>query len=836
MVLRLPSILVTAIIAAAMLVPFTGTQKASAWSTDPEVNTPICTASGDQLYPAVTSDAFGGAIVAWWDARGVSGLDLYAQRVNPDGVPQWAVDGAAISTADGEQSHAVIMGDGVGGATITWMDYRSGNWDVYAQRVNAVGVPQWTTNGVALCTAPREQGRLGMTSDGIGGVIIAWHDFRNSTCDIYAQRVNAAGVPQWGTNGVAICTAGGDQESGSLTMDGSGGAIVVWQDGRTLAEWDLYAQRVNAAGAPQWTSDGVPVCTAGNSQINPGIMPDGTGGAILAWTDNRTGTCDVYAQRLNSSGAAQWSINGVGICTRAGQQLLTNATTDGLGGMILTWTDGRSGTDLDIYSQRVSPSGATLWTEGGVAVCKSSGLQMLACMVPDRAGGATIGWMDTRNGNWDVYAQRLSSAGAPLWAANGIAVCKAENEQSWNPMVPDDSGGAIIVWMDYRSGGNYDIYSQRVTGDGNLGAPPGRPANYAPANGATGVSLAPALQSSTFSDPDYGDGQSASQWRVSATAGDYSNAAFDSGADNVNLSEIIVPAGMLNSNTTYYWQVRHRDLQGGWSAWSTETSFTTRSRAPVKPTNIGCNDLGVTPTLISSAFNDPDTGDKHSASEWRVTVSGGDYSSPVFDSGTDNVNLMQITIPAGKLNGNTTYYWQVRHGDNHGEWSDWSAETSIVTQDRPPDKPAVAAPAAASAGASLTPVLQCLPFSDLDAGDTHAASQWRITAAAGDYSSPILDSGADATNLIELAVPSGALKSNSTYYWQVRHQDSHGEWSPWSEEASFTTVKESKAFIGIVVGAAAASLALVGAVVAGLVLRGRKGGGSQEASPPGAGA
>jgi hypothetical protein len=108
------------------------------------------------------------------------------------------------------------------------------------------------------------------------------------------------------------------------------------------------------------------------------------------------------------------------------------------------------------------------------------------------------------------------------------------------------------------------------------------------------------------------------------------------------------------------------------------------NQPPNQPSNVspsnGATGVILTPTLQSSAFSDPDAGDTHAASQWQIRTSSGSYSSPVFDSGTDTGNLTSITIPLGRLNYSITYYWHVRHQDNHGAWSDWSAETSFTTQ------------------------------------------------------------------------------------------------------------------------------------------------------------
>ncbi len=92
---------------------------------------------------------------------------------------QWQYDGAAVCTATGNQYSPTIASDGSGGAIITWCDYRNGNDDIYTQRVNSAGEPQWTANGVAICTASRGQYYPTIATDGTGGAIITWYDFRN---------------------------------------------------------------------------------------------------------------------------------------------------------------------------------------------------------------------------------------------------------------------------------------------------------------------------------------------------------------------------------------------------------------------------------------------------------------------------------------------------------------------------------------------------------------------------------------------------------------------------------------------------------------------------------
>lgn len=99
-----------------------------------------------------------------------------------------------------------------------------------------------------------------VVSEGTGGAIIAWEDNRISTnYDIYAQRVDASGVVQWTANGTLVCGAIDLQENPRIVSDSAGGAIILWEDNRSAVDRDLYAQRVDSSGTTLWTANGDPV-------------------------------------------------------------------------------------------------------------------------------------------------------------------------------------------------------------------------------------------------------------------------------------------------------------------------------------------------------------------------------------------------------------------------------------------------------------------------------------------------------------------------------------------------------------------------------------------------
>ena len=436
----------------------------AAWALD---GMAIGAAANDQEFPTIVADGSGGAFIAWEDYRSGAFPDIYVQHVNAAGVAQWPANGVAICTAPFNQTRPSIVADGSGGAIIAWGDDRAAanNYDIYVQRVNAAGVVQWTANGVAVCTAVNHQEYPMVVPDGAGGAIMMWRDQRAAsfTYHVYAQRVNASGVPQWTSNGVAIYNT--TTSFGSwIISDGTAGAIVAWSNATT----DLYAQRVNAAGVAQWTSSGAAICTAANSQLSPQIVLDGSGGAIFTWNDNRSGTSyDIYAQRVNASGSPQWTANGVALCTAANDQVFPEITTNGAGGAIVAWADNRTGsggTYYDIYAQQVTASGTVPWTTNGVALCTAAYEQSFQRIVSDAAGGAIVTWQDLRVSSpfptSDIYAQRVNNGGAVQWTANGVAICIPGSPVA--PVIASNSvGGAIIAWQDGR-GATYDVYAQRV--------------------------------------------------------------------------------------------------------------------------------------------------------------------------------------------------------------------------------------------------------------------------------------------------------------------------------------------------------------------------------------
>jgi hypothetical protein len=398
------------------------------------------------------------------------------------GEQKWAVGGVDICTVvgdrlDGYGGEVAIVTDGSDGAIIVWEDYRDGSvtdWDIYAQRVDADGNIKWTTNGVAICTAKDMQRGPLVVSDGIGGAIIAWYDERDysTRCgDIYAQQIDANGNIQWGVNGRPVCIHREHQYNHLIVSDGSGGAIVVWRD--TRDDMDLfipgvYGQRINASGAALWGANGRLITSEVDHTASvDSLVADDSGGAYVVLADYRNDNWDVYAQRIDANGSALWSSDKP-VCTVSDTQQYSSAVSLGGNGAIVVWDDDRD----NIYGQRVDASGSMQWDTDGVRVSNTVSYNTSTdktAIVTDGSGGAIVGWLSVTSGYYGIDTHRLDADGVLQWGSVVTIAPQISHYTLENlDMVSDGSGGVFITWYDFRSYIDYDVYAQKIDGNGTI--------------------------------------------------------------------------------------------------------------------------------------------------------------------------------------------------------------------------------------------------------------------------------------------------------------------------------------------------------------------------------
>ncbi len=398
--------------------------------------------------PAICDDGAGGAVIVWRETFSASDRNIYAQRMSPDGVRLWGATGVGVASSSYDQDQPRAVSDGAGSTLIVWQEDHAGEgtgMDVYANRVGPNGVIRWGAAGTSLCSALGDQVSPALVSDGSGGLDAGWIDGRGPNSGaIYVTRRDSSGTLHagWTVMGQAIVTGNYYYSQPLLVGNSSGGMLVVWSDDRNGGDtWDVFAAALIGNGFPIGFVGGSAVCTANDKQTGLRAVSDGADGAFVAWSDLRTGTTqDVYAEHLGSTGeiASGWPDASVALPVLTGidLQALSDLAPDGVGGVILATYAGYA--RYDVFATHLTSSGARAegWSMS-MPVCTAIDDQFHPICVSDGASGAILAWQDRRNGYpWELYAQRIDKWGQLGNAEPAIVAVKD---------VPNDQGGSVRV-------------------------------------------------------------------------------------------------------------------------------------------------------------------------------------------------------------------------------------------------------------------------------------------------------------------------------------------------------------------------------------------------------
>jgi len=573
------------------------------------------------------------------------------------------------------------------------------------------------------------------------------------------------------TVNVPISTAAGDQDYHQLVSDGAGGAIITWDDWRS-GDIDIYAQRVNSSGAVLWTTDGLPICTAADYQESPQLVSDGAGGAIITWDDCRSVSYyDIYAQRVGASGAVLWANDGVPICTAANRQGTPQLVSDGVGGAIITWEDKRNGND-DIYAQNVNPDG----TLGGGQPYNPEPIQLV------ENGSAYADYLSA--GYYQKYKFAVTADGRQYTitatpTSGDLALYYRNLDQNISPFVPgsyDASSrhpGVSVEQLSFiapSDGVNYTVYPAVLAVNNShytirvTSGEPGGLTLQSPADGSH-VTASPTFQWSQVPNAIYYE-------LVLAKNADFTQPIWNrpaiSGSDT---SVIYSGSTVLEAGLTYHWRMRFQDENQLWGDWTGAWSFVkdaSSEQLPAPSLSAPADGANVALPEMFSWQAVPD------AVRYIVQLS----AASVLWSGQSSTNA--ITIPSiSELTVGSVYHWRVAGidgGGNVGNYSDGYSVTLVETTS-PPAKPTPISPAsgatidtqqiAFSWTSSPTATAYNLRYSIEPDFPKSSANTWTVSNIV-------------ATNHT-VTLPSA---SATTIYWQVSAKNSGGD-SGWTDAILF---------------------------------------------------
>ncbi len=173
-----------------------------------------------------------------------------------------------------------------------------------------------------------------------GGAVAVWQDFRNGNFDIYARRIDARGEPDEPALKLNDDVNSALQGQPRLSSENLREAVVVWSDNRVDSKWKFYFQRwKDGPVGSNMLLDSAQRKAMTTLASAAWMSPDT---AVLVWKDYREGHSNIYrriadvgrgtltpAQRINDDAGDRW-------------QRLPVIGGDGRGNMVMCWEDYRN--------------------------------------------------------------------------------------------------------------------------------------------------------------------------------------------------------------------------------------------------------------------------------------------------------------------------------------------------------------------------------------------------------------------------------------------------------------------------------------------------------------
>jgi len=307
--------------------------------------------------PKIAGTSDGGCVVAW-----TQDASTVLQKLDASGVPQWGV-GVTLVPGAGSYSASDLHGAGSNDVVLSFVHQTGGFGSprhLLAQKLDGTGALLWGAGHVAVFDGGSLQ--LGnfptFVPDGAGGGVFAWYSVSPLQCRV--QRVLGSGTEAFAHDGVAVSTnLLRVRTSPSVDFSPSSGeTFVSWIEQDSLqSQHGVYAQKLDASGVPQWGAEGqvlVPVAAGEKTQARTVAHAPG---AFVFWVDSSAGfgQAQVVASRLDGAGGFAFAPFAASSLLASKSRLVAAHST--VPEVILAWVDGRDDSG-DVYAQNVQPDGS----------------------------------------------------------------------------------------------------------------------------------------------------------------------------------------------------------------------------------------------------------------------------------------------------------------------------------------------------------------------------------------------------------------------------------------------------------------------------------------------
>jgi len=476
--------LYSAVLKSFLLLSFAGINILSQWNSNTAVNTVVSDPTGEQSVQKLALCPDGSTYYSWFDSRGGS-YAVYLQKLDVNGVPQFAANGILVS--NNPQNSSLVdwdmIADNNNNCILTFTDIRSGGTiNPFAYMISSAGVQMWGANGIALSDSVNSfqpNPKVVQTSD--GNYVFFWR-IGSGPQKLALQKINAAGVKQWGTSPVIWTSGTTENYDWPAIVPSDNGSVIVMFSGYTgsfisPSNYRIYSQKVSSSGARVWNATQDTVYSLGRVSgfYTPRLFSDGNSGAVYCWHDDRNSVnlTTGYVQRKNSAGVIQFPVNGTAVSGNTSNNHFAPvaAYMPATGETYVAWQEANGGqTQVGFNVQKINSSGTRQWGTDGIAIQSLGTDQVVAYTVMTKDTTAIICFnQSAAGGNNIIKASKLGTSGAYLWAGNIITAGSITSSKiRLNSVINPANSNSILCWQDKRNDGG-GIYAQNIKFDGTFG-------------------------------------------------------------------------------------------------------------------------------------------------------------------------------------------------------------------------------------------------------------------------------------------------------------------------------------------------------------------------------
>jgi hypothetical protein len=453
------------------------------WSSNPIVNLQVSDLNGDQATPKIAATTDGGCYISWFDNRGGS-YAMYLQRLNDLGYKQFASDGLLVS-GNLQNSSLVdydLICDANNNAILVFTDVRNGgSINPFAYMISPAGTQLWGANGVTLSDSINSfQALPRVVAASDNNYIFIWR-FGSGPQKIAMQKLNSAGVKQWGTGPILLTSGTSENYDWCDVVPSDNGSMIMMWSGYTgtfinPVNYKIYSQKFSSTGTRVWNGTQDTVYSLGRVSgfYEPKVYPDGNNGAVYQWQDDRnfTNLSTAYIQRKTQAGTALFPVNGSAVSTLAGNHHFSGSVAVYPNNeTVAVYTESNNTQSMfGVYGQRFSSNGSRLWTDNGKQFTALAGQQPSFLWVYTKDTNAVASFSENQGSNiFFVKSFRVGQiSGNFLWGGNIVTASNANSSKVRMQAALNNPGMMMMTWSDNRQDGG-GIYAQNVNFDGTLG-------------------------------------------------------------------------------------------------------------------------------------------------------------------------------------------------------------------------------------------------------------------------------------------------------------------------------------------------------------------------------